>query len=302
MLTFIGLWNFADDYGVVRANPTWLKNQIYPYKEALRLAVFSTWLARLVELEVIVPVSHRGESYYYIRTFRKHQKVDRPSKARNLPEEELVTQLHRLGFAFSSEGDLLKKTLDEPSMSTRENFSQEKEREVVTVREKETIGQKAFPPPARSENPVYEISLEKIYKDLPEKNKRTVYNFIHERKPGFIIPYVDMWNIFAQENSLAKITTINKPRKKHFAVRIQEPAFNFLEILAKAKGSEFLRTSSWFGFDWLIKNELNYVKVLEGNYVNTGNAAIKTTEDDARKRYLEERKKLEERTLRPPER
>lgn len=92
-LTYIAIWNFADDYGVVKATPLYLKSQIFPYKDKLRIDVFCTWLKRLEELEVVIPFTYRGESFYYILNFRKHQKVDKPSKARNCPERELQSAL-----------------------------------------------------------------------------------------------------------------------------------------------------------------------------------------------------------------
>ena len=108
MLTFIGMWNFADDYGVIRAIPLWLKNQIFPYKDKLRLDAFTTWLKRLVELEVIIPFTYKSESFYYIRTFRKHQKVEKPSKARLVNEPELVQILNNQGYLFNQEKELIK--------------------------------------------------------------------------------------------------------------------------------------------------------------------------------------------------
>ena len=108
MLTFIGLWNFSDDYGVVKANHIWLKNQIYPYKDKLRIDAFSSWLQRLSELEAIIPFTYRGESFYYIRTFRKHQKVEKPSKARNCPEEVLIDILQQQGFVLNENQEFIK--------------------------------------------------------------------------------------------------------------------------------------------------------------------------------------------------
>jgi hypothetical protein len=108
MLTYIGLWNFSDDYGTVKGNSVWLKNQIYPYKDKLRIDAFSTWLERLVELEVIIPFTYKGESFYYIRTFRKHQRVDKPSKARNCNESDLIEILKAKGFEYQQDGEFTK--------------------------------------------------------------------------------------------------------------------------------------------------------------------------------------------------
>ena len=46
-LTFIGLWNHSDDYGVVKGNATWLKNKIYPYENRLKLETFTKWISEI---------------------------------------------------------------------------------------------------------------------------------------------------------------------------------------------------------------------------------------------------------------
>lgn len=95
-LTFIGMWTHSDDYGVVKGNPTWLKNKIYPYEE-IRLSDFQKWLTELENLLCILPFETEGEKYFYIRTFIKHQTINRPSQQRNpeppsnLLEDSLTT-------------------------------------------------------------------------------------------------------------------------------------------------------------------------------------------------------------------
>lgn len=107
---------------------------------------------------------------------------------------------------------------------------------------------------------------EKVYKEL-SKDKRSITDFIKNHHPKFIDPFADLWNLFAEEKKLAKISKITDDRKKKFRVRIQETGFDFLTILKKASQSEFLLTGGkWFGFDWIFENEKNYIKVIEGNY------------------------------------
>jgi len=84
-LTFAGLWTSSDDYGVTKGHPAWLKAQIFPYDVDLTLSEFQKWLADLERIGVIDPFMADGESFYYIRNFADHQKVDRPSKMRNPP-------------------------------------------------------------------------------------------------------------------------------------------------------------------------------------------------------------------------
>ena len=84
-LTFAGLWTCSDDYGVTKGHPAWLKAQLFPYDVALPLEEFGGWLADLERIGVIDPFTADGESFFYIRNFSDHQKVDRPSKMRNPP-------------------------------------------------------------------------------------------------------------------------------------------------------------------------------------------------------------------------
>jgi len=91
-LLFIGMWNFSDDYAVVKGHPVWLKNKIFPYDE-IRQQQFNEWLLSLEKMRCIIPFSHNGETYYFIRTFADHQKVDRPSQIRNPePPENILDE------------------------------------------------------------------------------------------------------------------------------------------------------------------------------------------------------------------
>lgn len=101
------------------------------------------------------------------------------------------------------------------------------------------------------------------------KNKQFIYRFIRDKKPQFIDPYVDFWNLFATERGFAKVSTTTDKRKKKFKKRINEPKFDLIEILRKAKESDLIAAGKWFSFDWILESENNYLKVLEGNYDNT---------------------------------
>jgi hypothetical protein len=81
-LTFIGMWNHSDDYGVVKGHSSWLKNKIFPYDD-IKLSIFEGWLKTLVGIHSVFPFSENGEKYYYIKNFQTHQFINRPSKTRN---------------------------------------------------------------------------------------------------------------------------------------------------------------------------------------------------------------------------
>jgi hypothetical protein len=76
-LFFIGCWNFADDFGVIKGNAALLKSQIFPYDENLRVSEIKKWIDALVDARMLVPIIHAEESYYFIRTFRSHQVLDK---------------------------------------------------------------------------------------------------------------------------------------------------------------------------------------------------------------------------------
>ena len=79
----------------------------------------------------------------------------------------------------------------------------------------------------------------------------------------------DVWN--SHEN-LRKIRTMGSGRKKKLATRMREPAFadNWPEIITKVAESAFCTGHNDRGWeadiDWLLENDENYVKVLEGKY------------------------------------
>ena len=76
-LFFIGCWNFADDFGVIKGNAALLKSQIFPYDENLRVSEIKKWIDSLVDARMLVPIIHAEESYSFIRTFRSHQILDK---------------------------------------------------------------------------------------------------------------------------------------------------------------------------------------------------------------------------------
>ena len=93
-LTFVGLWTLSDDYGIVKGHPIWLRNHIYPYDDITPLE-FETWINSLVNEGFLKPLEYHNELFYLIKNFSKHQKVDHPSQARNIPGSVDIDTLSR---------------------------------------------------------------------------------------------------------------------------------------------------------------------------------------------------------------
>jgi uncharacterized phage protein (TIGR02220 family) len=91
-LTFIGMWTFADDRGVVRAHSVFLKNKIFPF-DNISITEFEDWLTGLENLGMIERFLSGEERYYFIKNFEKHQRVNRPNWDRCNPSPPDETTL-----------------------------------------------------------------------------------------------------------------------------------------------------------------------------------------------------------------
>jgi hypothetical protein len=128
-LTFIGLWNHSDDYGVVKGNVTWLKNHIFPYEDSLSAQEFAGWLTELEKGAWIIPFNGSGEKFYFIRNFSKHQTVNRPSQQRNpVPPDDI------LQYSRSTHGALIDETETETETETEEEVAKPSiESDIITL-------------------------------------------------------------------------------------------------------------------------------------------------------------------------
>ena len=96
-LLFIGAWNFADDYGAVPADPLQLKLKVLPAEPCNA----DDLVDELLKAEVLVEATNGTETFWLVRSWEKHQKVDRRSSSRyGDPETWTLVESHR--------------TLDEP--------------------------------------------------------------------------------------------------------------------------------------------------------------------------------------------
>lgn len=91
-LLYIGTWTLADDNGVIKGHPAYLKSTIFPYDDTLRVGEVSKWIDALVNARMLIPFCKDGESYYVIRTFRSHQRTD-PRYPSELIPRELVDEI-----------------------------------------------------------------------------------------------------------------------------------------------------------------------------------------------------------------
>ncbi len=75
---YIGMWVFSDDEGVIKRSANWIKSQIFPHREELRLSDVKGWIKELEESRRIIPFEYSEESYYLIRNLKSNQRIDKP--------------------------------------------------------------------------------------------------------------------------------------------------------------------------------------------------------------------------------
>lgn len=234
-LLFIGLFCLSDCEGRLEDRPKRIKAEIFPYETN---ADVDALLSKLHTAGFIERYEVGDQKLIQVVNFLKHQRItgkEALSKS-EFPQMPENTEGNKRGNTGETTGE---------QPGRQEGKGKEGKGKDIP---KGIVG---------TEVPTY-ASI--------EKNKRAVHDFIKEQQPKEIEPYVDFWNFFAHEKKLPQVSKINQNRRKKFSVRIKDPAFNFIEIIRKAATSEFILTNNWFTFDWILENETNFLKVLEGKY------------------------------------
>jgi hypothetical protein len=85
-LLWILMWPFSDDEGIIENDPLLIKSQVFPRRTDVRVEQVSLWLDQLVKARFIIPFDHDGIGYYIHRTFKAHQKIDKPQPSK-IPSE-----------------------------------------------------------------------------------------------------------------------------------------------------------------------------------------------------------------------
>lgn len=82
-LVFIGCWNLADDEGLLKLSPHYIRSEIFAYDD-ITLDQVKKILGELTERSLIFPYQDRkSQSYGWIVNFRKHQRIDKPQGPKN---------------------------------------------------------------------------------------------------------------------------------------------------------------------------------------------------------------------------
>jgi hypothetical protein len=259
---FVRLIMKVDDYGCFSADARLLKANLFPLLlDSIREADLLRWMAECQKAGLIVLYESKGKKYLQINDFK--QRLDRARAKHPLPS---VNDLREVVNEFRE---------------VVNDFPPETETETETEGANALVGQGP---------PVVSLSEKDMY-DAVGNDMNSIAAFIFKNRPALADPYIDLWNLFAAKHKRPAIKNMPDGRKRKLSVRLNEKAFDFVGVLKKARGSDFLMGGNFFSFDWIIENGTNYLKVLEGNYANTQTETNGNTNN-----YQEERARMEEKT------
>ena len=84
-IVFIGLISLADDEGRGKANPSFIKSTLFPYDENRRVAEVKSALSQIARCTSTQFYNVNGSEYYLLTSWKKWQKIDKPSKSKLPP-------------------------------------------------------------------------------------------------------------------------------------------------------------------------------------------------------------------------
>ena len=84
-IVFIGLISLADDEGRGKANPSYIKSTLFPYDENRRVAEVKSALSQIARCTSTQFYNVNGSEYYFLSSWTKWQKIDKPSKSKLPP-------------------------------------------------------------------------------------------------------------------------------------------------------------------------------------------------------------------------
>lgn len=91
-LLFIGIWNFADDGGVFPASCSQIKREVFP-DDVFDAGAIEGMIAELLREKLLMEFDGPdGKHYWYIRSFKEHQRVDRPTYKYPTPPDAEASQ------------------------------------------------------------------------------------------------------------------------------------------------------------------------------------------------------------------
>lgn len=132
-LLFVGLWVFSDDNGVHPASVVRLKMEVFP-GDAISPTEMQTMMNELIALKLVKTFTRDGETFWHIPSWRKHQKIDKPTYRYPIPPIDDASS------NGTPQNSIPRRELDESSSNGRRDLGHGMERRGVEGKGEETKG------------------------------------------------------------------------------------------------------------------------------------------------------------------
>lgn len=87
-LVFALMWMFCDDQGIHPAKPLTLKGEIFPLDDKITATDVTGWINELIAVGVVKEYTVGSERYWMVTGWKRHQKIDKPSRKYPAPIDE----------------------------------------------------------------------------------------------------------------------------------------------------------------------------------------------------------------------
>ena len=245
-LLFPGLWMLADRAGRLENRPAKIKAQVFPYDNDLDAAKIARLLGELEQHCFIFIYEVEDRSYIQIRTCEKHQHCHVNELASQIPEPKRDKPARKVRCKHRTS-----------TLQTR------CENDAGTV-----------PAPEENGADPSTYTYTSTYTDIDTSGERHPEGGSAADAALAQTPEV-LFEIYKAENKvLLEILDFTQERRKQCLTRLAKNPGKFIDqftrAVLKAQETPFLRgegSKGWRAdFDWLISNDRNVVKVLEGKY------------------------------------
>lgn len=102
MLTFAGIWCWADDFGRGENDETLVKAAIWPRRRAMTERKVRASMDELISSRVLCAYSVNGVELIHVTSWHEHQKISHPTKSKLAPCQEHEPEAWA---AFAIDGD-----------------------------------------------------------------------------------------------------------------------------------------------------------------------------------------------------
>lgn len=242
----------VDDYGCFWADSKRIKSHLFPLKsDSIRDADILRWMAECQKAGLLVVYGSDDKRYLQIVDFGQRLRISKSKFP--LPDDSK-----------------LRSNDSRPRADDGGLRPEEKRREVEKNRANALVDAGASTADKTRARQEYTELLAAVSGKDNKEIWICLKSFLVEKQPDFIDPFVDSWNLFASIYKLSAVENISDSRRKKFATRRAEFGFDFIKVLEKIKSSPHLKGDNQRGwkvtFDWIIENDKNYLKIIEGQY------------------------------------